>query len=241
MDREQLIHEFLREKCNIENPPEAGVPFITISRQAGAGGHLLAYVLLSEYLKFKREPLFTGWQVFDREICQIILQDKQVKESMDALRAEHFKPEITDFVESMFTGRSRPYQLYKETFIVVRMLARLGKVILVGRAGNCVTRGIPGGLHIRLIAPEEQRVIWMMKRFKLTKNEARTIAAKQDEDRRRLTKTFFNRDIDDPLLYDAIFNTASMTMYEISSAVIQFVRHRAEKGTAETNTHREYE
>jgi len=40
----------------------------------------------------------------------------------------------------------------------------------------------------------------MMKRFKLTREEAKAAIAKQDSDRRKLVRMFFQRDIDDPLL-----------------------------------------
>jgi len=43
----------------------------------------------------------------------------------------------------------------------------------------------------------------------------------------RFLKIFFSRDIDDPLLYDVVWNTGRVEMREISESVIQLVQHRA--------------
>ena len=43
-------------------------PFVTISRQAGAGGNSLGDAILDE-LKDRRDPLFQGWQRW-QHLCQ---------------------------------------------------------------------------------------------------------------------------------------------------------------------------
>ena len=40
----------------------------------------------------------------------------------------------------------------------VRALAEVGRVIIVGRGGVFITRDLPGGIHVRLVAPREWRV-----------------------------------------------------------------------------------
>lgn len=227
MNHLQIIQRFLREKRAIEELPAGGFPFVTISRQAGAGGHLLSYVILTEFLKYEKQDLFQGWHVFDKQLCEVIAQDPQVQESIEALARERYRPEFRDFVESLFTGKSSQYTLQKTTFKIVRMLAVLGKVIVVGRAGALVTRDMPLGVHIRLVAPEAQRIVWMMRRFKLTKDEARAAVTKQDSDRKKLMRLFFQRDVDDPLIYDAVWNTGNIGMDVICRSVIELIRTRA--------------
>ena len=110
---------------------------------------------------------------------------------------------------------------------MIRMLAILGKVIIVGRASCCVTRAIPRGIHVRVVAPEPQRTLWMMKRFDLTKEEAMQAVHRQDADRHKMTNAIFNRDISDPLLYHAVWNTTVTGMHEISHSVMEMIRRRA--------------
>jgi cytidylate kinase len=227
MNHLKMIQQFLNEKRNFEDLPEYGFPFVTISRQAGAGGHLLSYVILTEFLKHKDSDLFQGWHVFDKALCEVVAKDPLLQDSMETLVSERYRSEFRDFIESLFTGRSNQYLTYKTTFKVVRMLALLGKVIVVGRGSALVTADLPQGIHIRLVAPKSQRVLWMMKRFKLSKEDALKTITKQDADRRKLVRLFFHRDIEDPLLYDVVWNTGKIGMEVITRTTIELITQRS--------------
>ena len=236
MDPQALIRDFLDERSREGRTPAGGWPFVTLSRQAGAGAHLLSYVLLTDLLKFKDSDLFRGWHVFDKELCDIVAQDPELRSSVEDLLTERYRSEVSDFLESLFTGQSRQYRLYKATFKVVRMLASLGKVIIVGRGACCVTRDIDPGIHVRLVAPESQRVIWFMKRFQLSREEARQTMRRQDADRRRLVKAFFSKDVEDPLLYDAVWNTSRVGPHQIASSICELIRDRAKRPGSECSS-----
>ncbi len=228
MNHLKMIQQFLKERRDFEDLPEYGYPFVTISRQAGAGGHLLAYVILTEFLKKKEcHPLFEGWHVFDKELTEVVARDPLLTNDIEGLVAQKQRTQFNDFVESLYTGRSEQYELQRTTFKVVRMLALIGKVILVGRAGSLVTADLPQGIHIRLIAPEAHRIVWMMKRFKINKEDASELVKKQDASRRKLIKLFFNRDIESPLLYDMVWNTGRVGLDVITAATIELIRQRS--------------
>ncbi|MEI7881108.1 MAG: cytidylate kinase-like family protein [bacterium] len=224
----QMIQKFLSEKRDFDDFPEYGYPFVTVSRQSGAGGHLLSYVILTEFLKHRDNPLFEGWHVFDRELVELVARDPLLQKDMEVLLAEKYRSQFNDFVESLYTGRSEQHTLYKTTFKVVRMLSLIGKVIIVGRGGSLISADLPQGIHIRLVAPEAHRVVWMMKRFKMNKEAAREAVHKQDVDRKKLIKLFFNRDIEDPLLYDMVWNTGKVELDVITRATIDLIRKRSE-------------
>lgn len=232
MNHLKMIQQFLKEHRNFEDLPEYGYPFVTISRQGGAGGHLLSYVILTEFLKHRDNPVFEGWHVFDKELCEVVAKDPLLQDSMEVLVGEKYRSEFKDFIESMFTGKSDQYLLYKTTFKVVRMLALIGKVIVVGRGGSLVTADLPQGIHIRLVAPEANRVVWMMKRFKLNKEDARKLVDKQDSDRKKLIRMFFHRDIESPLLYDVVWNTGKVGMDVITGTMIAMIQQRAASKSA---------
>jgi cytidylate kinase len=224
MNHLKMLRQFLREKRSLGDIPPTGFPFITISRQAGAGGHLLAHVITTDLLAYQDDELFRGWHVFDRELCEVIAQDPELETSMQELMAEQYRSGVAEFVESLFAGRSRQYQRQKKIFAVVRMLATMGKVIVVGRGGALVTRELQAGIHVRLVAPEAERVRWMMRKLKVEKAEALAFCREQESDRRKMARTFFNRDINDPLLYHAVFNSAVMTPHEMSACIIAMLR-----------------
>jgi cytidylate kinase len=145
---------------------------------------------------------------------------------MESLLAESYQSEFKEFIDSLFVGRPQQYLLHKKTFHVVRILALLGKVIIVGRGGAMVTRDIPGGINVRLVAPEVTRVRWMMHKLSLDKDAALKLVRKQDADRRRLASTFFRKDADDPLNYDVVWNSETVNPHEMSRAVIGMLNRR---------------
>jgi len=227
-DHLRIVQRFLRDRKGEIEIPASGFPFVTLSRQTGAGSHLLCDQLLQD---FRAQPsdLFRGWHVFDRLVCEAVVQDPELSRSLEDLVKEHFESEFQDLMDSLIAGMSSHYHLYKKIFQVITMLAAIGKVIIVGRAACCVTESFTTGIHLRLVAPEADRIAATMKRQKVDRNEARKTMRQKEAERRRLLKTFFCRDIDDPLLYDVVWNTGKVEMREISESVIQLIRDRAQR------------
>lgn len=230
MNHLKLINQYLEERGSLNGVPVTGYPFITISRQVGAGGHLLAHVILTEFLNEEDRELFDGWHVFDREICEIVAADPSLETTMESLLAEERRSEYKEFLEGLFTGHLHQYSIDKKTFRIVHLLAALGKVIIVGRAGACVTRSLPGGIHVRLVASEAKRIRWMMKKLKLDHDAAVRVVHEQEEDKRKLVRDYFNKDIDDTLLYDVTWNTGTVDMHEICHSVIALLKRRVQAG-----------
>jgi len=202
-------------------------PFVTISRQAGAGGHTLAHVLLQAINK-EEDPLFQGWQMFDQELCEKLMEDPKLRVSMQSLLTEEYRTEIEDAIFSILGGESPQAVVVKKLFETIRMLATLGRVIIVGRAGMCVTHGLPDGVHLRLVASEASRVKRIMGLLQVGEKEARETVYKQDHNRARLVRDHFSRDIHDPLLYDVIWNTDTVPFDIIARSIVAMIKQRAE-------------
>lgn len=224
----KLIGSFLENKEIGQYVHESGIPFITISRQSSAGGHLLSQVLLSDMSR-QNDPggLFKDWHVFDRQLCETLAQNVQMHEAVKQLLREKYHSEFRDYMDSLFTGSSEKYMIHRMTCKVVHMLAAVGKVIIVCANACCITRGLKAGIHVRLVAPEARRMVWMMKRFGMNKIEAQEAIAEQDAAQKKFISKFFDRNVEDPLLYDAVWNTSRVEMHEISRAIIEMIRDRA--------------
>ncbi|MFM8788740.1 MAG: AAA family ATPase, partial [Chthoniobacterales bacterium] len=82
--------------------------------------------------------------------------------------------------------------------------------IIVGRGGNIITAKLKGGLHVRLVAPETVRLAHLKSHLKMDDKAAEKHLHDEDAGRRRYLKSNFEKDIDDPLLYDAVLNTATL-------------------------------
>lgn len=200
--------------------------FVTISRQAGAGGHSLAERLVT---RFEEEPeeVFQGWAVYDQRLCEIVAEDPKMKSALDSLLAEEYRTPAGDFFRQVIAPTVDQDVVMARVFEVVRAVASTGKSIIVGRGGSQVTRDIPHGVHLRLVAPESVRLERLAERDGIDVKTARERARKLDAGRARLHKLRFGVDIDDPLGYDAVWNTAAADIDEIADAVLALVRDRA--------------
>lgn len=228
-DRDQALRRFL-EASFLERRREVSKagrrgkrPFITISRQAGAGGQSLAQVIVDEFAKQSSEPALHGWNSYDRLICETIVSDPELNVSLRGLLSEQYLSRAEDYV-SVLLGKSFQDDVQKKVAVAIRELALVGHTILVGRGGSCITRDITPGIHIRLVAPREVRVMRMMDALSKSKEETARWVDEHDRGRARLVRSRFGKDIDDPLLYDAVWNTDAISLELITRCLAEMVR-----------------
>ena len=107
-------------------------------------------------------------------------------------------------------------------------LGRLGNVILVGRGATAITGQLDNAIHVRLIGSLEKRVQHVEDYFKLTREKAASYVERKERERKRYFKKFFDKRIDNPLLYHLILNTDRVSYDEaarmIGEAVIRRLR-----------------
>lgn len=222
MNHTAVVKRFLKDRTT-EDGLEKGYPFVTISRQAGAGGHTLARQILRSLEHKLSRNTAADWEVFDQKLCALLADSPDLKVNFESLVAEEYQTEIRQFVGDLITGQPRQYKLYKRIFEVVRLLASVGKVVLVGRAGAFVSRDLPRGIHIRLVAREEVRIVRMAKMLEVDEETARKAVRSQDRSRARMVNDYFNCDISNPVHYHAVFNTERISIPDIADMVSDLV------------------
>ena len=166
-------------------PPEAdkeSYPFVTISREAGAGGHTLANQLLEDMSK-ERAPLFSVWQVFDAAFCARMLEDNKLQASLDMLQREVTRSPWEETVYELAGGRTSSDKVFAKTVQAMKFLAQMGKLIVIGRGGACATAHLPRGIHVRLVAPVPFRIRRMKERFNTSEAEAKRLLEEYDAGR----------------------------------------------------------
>jgi cytidylate kinase len=147
--------------------------------------------------------------------------------SYESLVSEDYQAGIHQTIYDMLIGHSEQFSTYKRVFEVAKTLASIGKVIIIGRAGVFVTAQMPAGIHLRLVAEESKRVKWARERLEVTEAKAVEIVRKQDRDRERLVKDFFDKDINEAAHYDAIFNTGRLEHDVLAKIILQMIRAKA--------------
>ncbi|MDE3258644.1 MAG: cytidylate kinase-like family protein [Gemmatimonadota bacterium] len=104
----------------------------------------------------------------------------------------------------------------------VHRLRKRDSVIIVGRGGQAILRDDPDTLHVRTVAPLEDRIRVVVERQNLrTQREARELIQKSDRRRAAYLRDNYQIDWDDPALYHVVVNTGR-TCLESAALIIQY-------------------
>ena len=191
---------------------------ITLSREAGAGGHSLAEKL-AELLQATKPPPTRPWTIFDRNLVEEVLKDHNLPGRLAKYMPEDHISELTDIMDELFGLHPPSWTLVRKTSDTILRLAAVGNVIIIGRGGNVITSRLDHVFHVRLIGSFEQRVHRLQELSGAEHNAALRLARSEDLARRRYLKQFFGKDIDDPLLYHMIINTDRVTIEEAAQMI----------------------
>jgi cytidylate kinase len=184
-----------------ELPANAPVvhPCITIARQIGAGGGEIAREIAS----------VLGQPLCDREILDTIAGEGRIRSQILELLDEGDRSALQIWIEGILRGRLADKDDYLRALAhAVGSVAAHGPAVFVGRGVNFIL-GPGRGLHLRVVAPVERRVETLCASRGLAEVEARALIERTDADRAAFVRRHFHREIDDPLAYDLVLNTAS--------------------------------
>ena len=210
-------------------------PFITISRQAGAGGHTLMEGLIARLRE--TDPADPPWTGYDRELVERVAREHHVS----APRVEHLGDEPYSWLDDLIRGLDMTG--FTETELVVARrtaktihdLAERGRTIIVGRGGVFVTADLPGGLHLHLVAPLADRIAHLAQLHNISRSEAAEEARQIDANRQAFYRRYFNRSLE-PELFTMTLNTSAMDEQAMLDAIVSVVQHTAVSAANRTRT-----
>ena len=201
-------------------------PFVTISRQTGAGGHTLATELVKQINEAGGEE-GGGWAIFDKAMCESIVDDPRLGAMLNDLLDEHYRSSVQEFVYMLVGGAGQDLG-YRKLAEVQRQVAKLGKVVFVGRGASRVTRDLSLGVHVRLVAPMDTRQKRMAALLGVDESAALKEIERGDRERERLIRNHFATDSTDPENYDVTFNTSRLSFEQVAQSVLALVNARKE-------------
>lgn len=219
---------FVSQKDRAPLTGPAHLPFVTLSRQAGAGAETVAH-LLAEKLNAGLPKDAQPWTVFDKNLIAQVLEDADLPQEIAKLVHEDKDTTVQSIVGELLGLHPSMWTIFHHTSDTILKLARLGRCIIVGRGGNLITAKLPGGVHLRLVAPEEVRLAHLINNLKMDGPAAEKYLHEDDAGRRRYVKTNFERDIDDPLTYDAVLNTGRLGFAATADLAAAMVAARAQR------------
>ncbi|RJQ51046.1 MAG: hypothetical protein C4526_10900 [Nitrospiraceae bacterium] len=164
---------------------------LTISREFGSGGreigHAVAALLNYEYVDKERilsdlRAAGSEWEKWGKELD------------------EHC-PTVWEKYDWSFRGFSALIQ----SCILNHALG--GKVVIMGRGGNFLLKGILSAWRVRIVAPVEKRIESIMMRESVDQKTAKWLMEKTDNERACFIRSVYGRQWDDPDEYDIVFDT----------------------------------
>ena len=210
---QQLIEEQMQrwQLMKIEKVPEKkGVSTITISREPGSGGNVVAKQL-SEKLNF---------DVFHQEVLLEIAKRAEVSDKLLATLDEKGLSVLEDCISALVYDRHLwPDEYLKHLMKVIGAIGKHGRAIIVGRGANFI---IPpeNRLRLRIVAPQNFRIANLVRTLDITEEDAKSRIIRTESDRRAFIRKYFNADIADPINYDLVINTGELEIDKAVEAVI---------------------
>jgi cytidylate kinase len=199
---------------------------VTISRQTGSGAHTIAEKLAVR-LQGESPKGAAPWTVFDRNLVERVLEDHHLPARLAQHMPEDRTSEFNDIMDDLFGLHPPSWTLVQQSAETMLRLASLGSVILIGRGAHLVTARLPNVLHVRLVAPFEQRVARMQELRKLPRKAALALVRREDRGRARYLKKYFGADVDDPLLYHLVLNTGRVSYDEAVEIIADALKRPA--------------
>jgi cytidylate kinase len=212
-----------------EKSDDSAMRAITVSREYGSGGGEIA----------RRLAARLGWQLVDHEMVAAVARELGLSEDEadeQDERAESFFGRMLSRLQSIEPNilvnpplaqeaDSRAY--HQALHRVVCSAVGAGPCVIVGRGAQRILADRRDVLHIRVVAPLEQRVRYVSHRERLSDAAARARIAAKERDRARYMQTHHQCSPDDAHFYDLVVNTGVLSL---DDAVELILRALALKG-----------
>lgn len=177
------------------------MPIITISHEMGAGGPEIGMAVAQRL----------GYRYADQEV----ISESASRYGLLEEKLTHLDESKPSLFERLDTETHRYITVIQTTLLE---FAERDNVILMGRSGQWLLRGIPHVLRVRVKAPFELRVKRALKKLAGQMGEAvnpRTVTdmvRRDDGEKSSRFRYFYETDLNDPSLYELVLNTERMSV-----------------------------
>jgi cytidylate kinase len=197
-------------------------PVITISRDYGCPGRRIAR-LLSETLTEKNARLGGDkeWKWISKEIIEESARELKLSPTLIQDLSDYRTRGFFENLALFFSDEFYPGDVKIKNTIArfIYNAASEGNVVIVGRAGESITKNFEKSLHIKLQAPLEFRARQVANSYGMSIVDAKKEVQEMDK-RRTQFRNYFEKDLPDIEFFDIFFNVATMTDEEIIEMII---------------------
>ena len=206
---------------------------VTISREYGSGGGEIAARLAKRL----------GWQLVDHALVERVASEIGTSQEEAEVHDEHIQGMVSRALGSLLylspaAMASAPpeaflsEEAYRDAFNrVVRIAAARGHVVIVGRASQVILAELRDVLRVRVIAPFEKRVVYVMQREGVDRHTAESRIHTKDHERASYLEREYRHHPGEAHLYDLVLNTSLLDL-ESAVDIICFTLQQKAKGLA---------
>lgn len=211
----QLIEEQVRrwELQKKETFEKKALPVITLSREPGSGGKLVAKAVADRL----------SLDLFHQQLITAMAEDAETSTRVIRTLDERGISMLEDWVSAAISDRHLwPDEYVQVMMRVIGTIGRHGKAIIVGRGANFVLPA-HNRFRVRIIAPLDLRVNCVAETNGVDKKEAKKHVLRTESERRAFVRKYFHSDIRDPANYDMILNTETISVESAADAICSAV------------------
>jgi hypothetical protein len=209
---------------------------LVVARQFGAGGRTMGERLCQRF----------GFRLVDESVIDELARKAKVKGDWLTAMEKEASSTILGLLSEIISmgvlykgpaapGEESERKKYRE-FLghIMTAMANEGGYVLLGRGAQIVLRDHPKVCRILLVAEYEDRVKFMVQRYRLSEEEAKKIIKEKETQREAVATNIFGTNIDDPKLYHVILNVSRMPFdWAVDLAGDFFARFMKELGEGE--------
>ncbi len=204
---------------------------VTISREYGSRGGEIA-VRLAQRL---------GWQVIDHAIVERAARAMGTSQEEAEAHDEHTEGVLAQVLNSLqcldpaFTAYAPPGAVLSDEAYhdaverIVLAAAARGHVVIVGRGSQVLLAQRRDVLRIRIIAPLEQRIVYVMQREGLDHQAAVSRIRMKEHNRTKYLETEYHRKPDEAHLYDIVLNMSFLDATSAVNVICLTLHHKARR------------
>jgi cytidylate kinase len=185
------------------------MPVVTVSRQAGSGGLPIAQGIAREL----------DLDFFDQDTIEAIADNPAIGTLLLESLDEKKMNALEEWAASVILQRSLwPDEYLQQLFQVIGTIGIHGRAIIVGMGAHYILP-LNQTFRLRLFASQGFRAERLAEQQGLSINDAKRQLLNIDSDREAFARKHFHQKIADPLNYDMVINTGTVTACEAIEAV----------------------
>lgn len=212
--------EFAKKHFSLPQLKKKIFPCITVSRETGSGGRLVA-TLVAKKLRIK---------YYDKQFVELIARSTKKRTGVVKSLDEKNRSMIEGIISSLGSPSNKMSESYyfRHLCRTILSLAGKGKAVILGRGANFI---IPAErcLSVRIIAPLKTRIESAIKFEKKSPLKAREDIRRIHYSRKEFIKRYFQKNISNANYYDLVINTKYITLDQAISLIIKAFKEKFPK------------